>query len=84
MISSIYNLFLVRCSISVVSLSFLRTRLSYGRKYPNIPDLTVKARKNYSCVMGMKISDYDSFFMAESSIWWVVLSGSTNLFYAWE
>ena len=28
--------------------------------------------------------DYDKFLMVESSIWWVVLSDSTNEFCAWE
>ena len=78
MISRIYGLFLVRCSISVASLSFLRTRLSSERNHLSIPDLTSRAWKNSSCVMGMKISDYDNILMDESSIWWVVLSDSTN------
>ena len=54
------------------------------RKYLSIPDLADMAGKNYSCVLGMTMSDYDNFLMAESSIWWVVLSDSTNTFYDWE
>ena len=81
---SIFILFLPRCSISVASLSFLRMRLLLERKHLSIPDLTTREQKNYSCVMGMKISDYYSFLMAESSIWWVVLSDSNNAFYDWE
>ena len=63
-------LFLVRCSISIASLSFLRTRLSSEGKHLSIPDLTARAQKNYSCVLGIKISDFDSFLMADSSIYW--------------
>ena len=55
-------------------------RLSSERKHLSSPDLTAGSRKNYSCVLGMTISYYDRFLMAESSIWWVVLSDSTNEF----
>ena len=79
----IYNLFLVRCSISVASLSFLRMSLYSDRKHLSIPDLTTRSRKNSSCVLGMTISDSDNFLMAESSIWWVVLSDITNAFCDW-
>ena len=84
MIASISILVLVCCSISVRSHRFLRTRLSYERKHPSIPYLTTRAQKNYDCVMGMTMSDSDKFLMAESSIWWFVLSDSTNALCAWE
>ena len=84
MIASISILVLVCCSISVRSLRFLRTRLSYERKHLSIPYLTTRAQKNYDCVMGMTMSDSDKFLMAESSIWWVVMSDSNNMFYSWE
>ena len=80
MISRVSSLFLVRCSISIASPSFLRTRLSYERKHPSIPDLNARARNNLSCVLGITMSDSDNFLMAESSIWWVFLSDSTNEF----
>ena len=32
----------------------------------------------------MTISDFENVLMAESSIWWVVLSDITNAFCAWE
>ena len=79
----ISSLFFVRCIISVASLSLLRMRLSYERKHISIPGLTSRAQKNYSCVLGMEISDSDRFLMAEASIWWVVFSDSTNSFCAW-
>ena len=79
----IYVLFLVRCSISVVLLSFLGMRLLLERKHLSIPDLIARAQKNYYCVLGMTISYSDRFLMAESSTWWVVLSDSINEFYAW-
>ena len=84
MIVRIYSLFLVCCRNSVAPLSFLRMRLLSERKHLSIYDLTARARKNYSCVLGMKISDSDNFLMAESFIWWVVLSDSTNDFHAWK
>ena len=65
MIARISSLLLVRCISSVASLSFLRMRVSYERKHMIIPDLTDKARNNSSCVMGMTISYYDRFLMAE-------------------
>ena len=49
----------------------------------SFPNLTARAQKNSSCVLGMTISDSDRFLMAESSIWWVVLSDSTNSFCDW-
>ena len=82
--ASISILFLVYCRISVASLSFLRMRLSSERKHLSITDLTARARNNYSCVLRMKISDSESFLVAESSIWWVVLSDITNEFCDWE
>ena len=80
----ISSLLLVRCSISFESLIFMRKKLSYERKQPSITDLTARARNNHSCVLGMKISDSDNVFMAESSILWVVLNDSTNALCAWE
>ena len=80
----IYSLFLVRCRFSVVSLSFLRMRISSEKKHMSIPDLTDRARKNSSFLMGITISDSDIFLMSESSIWWYFLSDSTNAFYSWD
>ena len=82
MIDRISSLFLVRCIISVASLSFLRTRFSSERKHLSIPDLTARERNNSSCVIGTTLSNYDKLLMAESSIWWFVLSYSTNAFCA--
>ena len=84
MIARIYILFLVCCIIYVALISFMRVSISSERRHLSITDLTARARKNSSCVLGMTISDSDKKFMAESSIWWVFLSGSTNLFCAWE
>ena len=61
MIDRIYILLLVRCSISVISLRFLRTRLSSERNHLSIPDLTARAWNNSSCVLGMTLSDSDRF-----------------------
>ena len=83
MIARISSLLLVCCSISVVLLSFLRMRISSERNYLSISDLTSKAQKNLSCVLVMTISYYDIFLMAESSIWWVFLSNSTNVLCTW-
>ena len=83
MIAIISSLFLVRCKISVASLRFRRTSLSSEKKHLNIPDLTARSRKHYSCAMGMTMSDYEKYLMAESSIWWVVLGDSTNVFCSW-
>ena len=76
----ISSFFLARCIISVASLSFLSTRLSYEKKNLSIPDLTAMAQKNSSCVLGMTISDYGMFLMSESSFWWVFFNDSTNGF----
>ena len=84
MITTISSLFLFCCSISVASLSFLRMRISSERKHLSITYLTDRARKNSSCVLGMTKSDSDKFLMAKSSIWWVILSDSTNMLCAWE
>ena len=61
MIARISSLFYVRCSISVASLSFLRTRLSSERKHLSIPDLTARSQENVSCDLGMAMFDYDNF-----------------------
>ena len=61
MIASSSSLFLVPCSIYVASIRFLGTRLSSERKHLIIPDLTDRAGKNSSCVMGMTMSDSDNF-----------------------
>ena len=45
------------------------------RMHLSIPDF------NSYCALGMTISDSDNFLIAESSIWWVVLSDSTNVFF---
>ena len=82
--AGIYSLFLARCSISIASLNFLRMRLSSERKHLSILDLTYRARKNYSCVLGMTILYSEMFLMAESSIWWVVLIDSNNALCVWE
>ena len=50
----------------------------------SIPDLTDRARKNSSFLMGITISDSDIFLMSESSIWWYFLSDSTNEFCSWD
>ena len=50
----------------------------------SITGLTARVQKNSSCAMGITISDSYSFLIAESSIWWVVLSDSTNAFCYWE
>ena len=84
MIDRISSLFLVRCSIFVASLRILRTSLLSERKHLSIPDLTDRARKNYSCVLGMTILYSEMFLMAESSIWWVVLIDSNNALCVWE
>ena len=78
--SRISSLFLVYCSIPVASLSFTRMRLSSDRKHLSIHDLDARLWKNSSCVLGMTISDSEIFLMAESSIWWVVVSDSTKTF----
>ena len=83
MIGRISVLLLFCCSISVASLIFLRTRLSSDRKHLSIPDLTASVWKNCSCVLGITMSDSDNFLMAESSIWWVVLSDINDVFCAW-
>ena len=83
MIAKFYSLFLVCSRISVTLLRFPRTRISSDRKHLIITDLTTRARKHYSCAMGMTMSDYENFLMAESSIWWVVLGDSTNVFCSW-
>ena len=70
----ISSFFLARCIISVASLSFLSMRLSYKREHLSIPDFNDRSRKKYSCVLDMTISDSDRLLMAESSIWWFVLS----------
>ena len=82
-IYGISSLFLVRFIILVASLSFLGTIILSERKHPSIPYLTSRSQKNYSCVMDMTMSDSDKKIMAESSIWWVVLSDITNAFCAW-
>ena len=56
----------------------------YERKHLSITDLTARSQNNSSCVLGMRMSDSDNFLMAESSIWWVVLSDSNNALRAWE
>ena len=81
MIDRISSLFLVRCSISVAPIRFLRKSLSSKRNHRSIPDLNDRERKNTSCVLGMKMSDYDKLLMAESSIWWVVLN---DIFISWS
>ena len=80
----ISSLFFVRCIISVASLSLLRITLLSERKHLNNPNLTARAQNNSSCVLGMIISNSDNFLMSESSIWWVVLSDSTNALCDWE
>ena len=82
MIARISSLLLFRCSIYFASLSFLKMRLLSERKHISITDLNARAWKNSSCVLGMKISYSDNFLMDGSSIWWVVLSDSTNSFCA--
>ena len=84
MIARIYCLFLLRCSISVESIIFLRTIILSERKHLSILVVTARAQNNSSCVLGMRMSVSDNFLMAESSIWWVVLSDITNAFYDWE
>ena len=83
-VARISNLFIARCRISVASLFFLNMRLSSERKHLSITDFTARYQKNYSCALGMTISDSDSFLMAESSILWVVLSDINNKFSDWE
>ena len=84
MVDRISSLFLVCCSSSVASLILLVVRLSSERKHLIIPGLTDMIGKNPSCVLGMTISDSDSFLMAESFIWWVVFSDIINVFCDWE
>ena len=58
--------------------------VSSERMHLSIPDVTDRVRKSSSCALGMKILNFDNVLIAESSIWWVVLSDSTNAFCAWE
>ena len=61
MIASIYSLSLVIFIISVASLMFLRTRLLYESNYISITEVTARAQRNFSCVLGMKILDSGDF-----------------------
>ena len=65
-----------------MSLSFPKVILLPERMHLSITNLTARPQKNSSCALDMIISDSDNFFTAESSIWWVVLSDSTNEFCA--
>ena len=59
MIARIYILFLVCCIIYVALISFMRVSISSERRHLSITDLTARAQKNSSCVLGMTISDSD-------------------------
>ena len=67
-----------------MSLSFPKVILLPERMHLSITNLTARPQKNSSCALDMIISDSDNFFTAESSIWWVFLSDSTNAFCSWE
>ena len=84
MIDRISSLFLVRCRISIASLSYMRTMILSEMRHPSIPDLTARSRKLSSCVLGMTMTDSSNFLMAKSSIWCIILSDSTNVLCAWE
>ena len=64
MIDRSYSLLLVRCIISIASLNFPRTMILSEIKHLSIPDLTARAQKISSCVLGMTMSDSDKFLMA--------------------
>ena len=83
MIDRSYSLLLVRCIISIASLSFLRTMILSEIKHLSIPDLTAREQKISSCVLDMTMSDSYNFLMAKLFIWCVILSDSTNVFCAW-